>query len=109
MAYIPQAGDIVWIDLNPRTGHEQAGHRPAIVLSPGAYNSKTGLMLCCPVTTQIKSYPFEVALKGKRASVVLADQVKCLDWRQRKAKRKGRASAEELHAVRQKLRLLIGD
>jgi mRNA interferase MazF len=79
--YVPEAGDIVWLHFDPQAGHEQAGHRPAVVISPSAYNGKTGLMLCCPMTTRIKGYPFEVELSGARTSVVLADQIKSLDWR----------------------------
>ncbi len=103
----PDAGDIVWLNFTPHAGREQAGHRPALVLSPVEYNDKTGLMICCPMTTRIKSYPFEVPLKGDRPSVVLSDQVKSFDWRARRAVRKGKASASELAAVRAKLRTLI--
>ncbi len=106
--YVPEAGDIVWLQFDPRAGHEQAGHRPAVVLSPGAYNGKVGLMLCCPLTTQIKGYPFEVAVAGDRPSVALADQVKSLDWVARKASRKGKVSAAELAEVRAKLFALAG-
>ena len=74
-AYVPDAGDIVWLNFDPQTGHEQAGHRPALVLSPAAYNAKTRLMVCCPMTTQIKNYPFEVAIAGPSPSAVLADQI----------------------------------
>jgi mRNA interferase MazF len=104
----PDAGDIVWLNFTPHAGRKQAGPRPALVLSPAAYNDKTGLMICCPLTTRIKSYPFEVPLVGDRPSVVLADQVKSLDWRARKAVRKGKASASELADVRAKIRALIG-
>jgi mRNA interferase MazF len=105
--YVPQAGDIVWLHFGPQAGHEQAGHRPALVLSPAAYNGKTGLMLCCPMTTQIKGYPFEVIISGAAASAVLADQVECLDWVVRKAQRKGQATAAEIAEVRAKLRALV--
>ena len=104
--YVPDAGDIVW--LKPQAGHEQAGNRPALVLSPATYNNKTSLMICCPMTTQIKNYPFEVLIAGTPANVVLADQVKSLDWRVRKAVRKGTVSAEELADVRAKIVALIG-
>jgi len=107
VSYIPQAGDIVWLNFTPQVGHEQAGHRPALVLSPKAYNQKTSLMICCPITSQIKDYPFEVLISGNPASVVLADQVKSLDWRSRKAKRKGTVSQEELAEVRAKVIALI--
>jgi mRNA interferase MazF len=106
--YVPDAGDIVWLEFDPQAGHEQAAHRPALVLSPAAYNGKTSLMICCPLTTRIKGYPFEVAIEGKRDSVVLADQVKSLDWRARRATRKGRVSPAELEEVRAKLRALVG-
>jgi len=106
-AYVPDAGDIVWLDFSPQTGHEQAGHRPAVVLSPATYN-RIGLMLCCPVTTKRKGYPFEVDIDTDRQSAVLADQVKSLDWRARGAKRKGHVSAAELSEIRAKARALIG-
>jgi mRNA interferase MazF len=107
-SYVPDAGDIVRISFNPQTGHEQAGHRPAVVLSPAGYNVKTSLMVCCPMTTQIKNYPFEVVIAGASPSAVLADQVKSLDWRKRRAKHKGMISAAELAEVRAKIRTLIG-
>ena len=106
--YVPETGDIVWLNFTPQAGHEQSGHRPALVLSPAAYNEKTSLMICCPMTTQIKNYPFEVVVSSTPASVVLADQVKSLDWRIRKAARKGSVSAEELADVRAKILALIG-
>jgi mRNA interferase MazF len=85
--YVPQRGDVVWITLNPQAGHEQAGRCSALILSPGTYNGKVGLAILCPITNQIKDYPFEVlipvglSIKG----AILADQVKSLDWRTRKA------------------------
>jgi mRNA interferase MazF len=107
--YVPDAGDIVWLEFSPQAGHEQAGHRPALVLSPSAYNGKTGTMLCCPMTTQIKGYPFEVIIHTKDIrGAVLADQVKNLDWKARKATPKGKATAEELDEVRAKIAALIG-
>ena len=105
--YIPEAGDIVWLHFTPQAGHEQSGHRPALVLSPASYN-RVGLMLCCPMTTRIKGYPFEVAIGGNPDSVVLADQVKSLDWQARKARRKGSVPADELAEVRGKAIALIG-
>ncbi len=107
-SYVPEAGDIVWLEFDPQAGHEQAGHRPAVVLSPAAYNGVVGLALCCPMTTQVKGYPFEVAIAGARPGVVLADQVKSLDWRVRRAVRKGRVSEGELAEVRGKVRALVG-
>ena len=80
--YVPDASEIVWLNFTPQAGYEQAGHRPALVLSPAAYNRKAGLLICCPLTTHIKGYPFEVQIGGLPSSVVLADQVKSLDWRE---------------------------
>lgn len=87
--YIPERGDIVWLQFNPQAGHEQAGHRPALVISPRAYNARVGLALFCPVTTQVKGYPFEVVLPSglDTKGAILSDQVKSLDWRARKVKR----------------------
>lgn len=83
----PDRGDVVWLTMNPQAGHEQAGRRPALVLSPGIYNEKVGLMLACPVTQQSKGYPFEVAIPSGLPiqGVVLADHVRSLDWRAREA------------------------
>ena len=85
--YIPRCGDVVWITLNPQTGHEQTGRRPAVVLSPQSYNGKVGLAVLCPITSQIKGYPFEVILPSGLpvAGAILSDQVKSLDWRTRDA------------------------
>ena len=85
--YIPQRGEAIWITLNPQAGHEQAGRRPAVVLSPASYNGKVGMALCCPITSQVKGYPFEVQLPEglEVGGVVLSDQMKCLDWRARRA------------------------
>jgi mRNA interferase MazF len=82
MAWIPERGDVVWITMNPSVGHEQSGRRPALVLSPAAYNGKVGLAILCPITSQVKGYPFEVALPDGLAveGVVLSDQAKSLDW-----------------------------
>ena len=107
--FVPEAGDIVWLEFSPQAGHEQAGRRPALVLSPSAYNSKTGTMVCCPMTTQITGYPFEVIIHTKGVSgAVLSDQVKNLDWRVRKAAPKGKATEEELSEVRAKIAALLG-
>ncbi|MGH7564645.1 MAG: endoribonuclease MazF [Gemmatimonadota bacterium] len=110
-AFVPERGDLVWISLDPQTGHEQAGRRPAVVVSPRAYNRKVGLALCCPVTSRIKGYPFEVALpaKGEITGVVLADQVKSLDWRARRASRTGRLTAQAINEVIAKLTTLLSD
>lgn len=104
--YVPDVGDIVWLDFNPQTGHEQAGNRPAIVLSPQAYN-QTGLMICCPITSKIKGYPFEVAIAGKIPNVALSDQVKNLDWRARNAQFKGKASPDEIDDIKEKIASLL--
>jgi len=87
--FIPERGDLVWLTFTPQAGHEQAGRRPAVVLSPASYNVKVGLLLACPVTSRVKGYPFEVRLpEGFAVSgVVLADQVKSLDWRSREAEK----------------------
>lgn len=106
--YIPERGDLVWLNFTPGSGHEQAGTRPAIVISPSSYNSKTGLMIACPITSKIKNYPFEVVVNGKRISgVVLSDQVKNLDWRTRKAEYIEKASNTVFADVQVKLALLI--
>ena len=83
--YVPQRGDVVWINFNPRAGHEQGGYRPAVVLSPRVYNSKTRLAILCPITKQVKGYPFEVAIPAGLdvTGVILTDQVKSMDWRTR--------------------------
>ena len=88
MAYIPDSGDIVWIMFNPQAGHEQAGHRPALVLSPKAYNGKVGLAILCPITSHVKGYPFEVKIPEglEIGGAVLSDQVKSLDWKGRQVK-----------------------
>jgi len=87
VAYCPKRGDAVWISFDPQAGHEQAGHRPALVLSPESYNRKVGLALLCPITNQVKGYPFEVSVPvGLNVSgVVLSDQVKSMDWKAREA------------------------
>ena len=86
-AYVPDRGDVIWIGMNPRPGHEQAGRRPALVLSPASYNGRVGLALLCPITNQAKGYPFEVRFPPGLAisGVVPANQVKSLDWRARQA------------------------
>ena len=86
-AYVPDRGHVVWLDFDPQAGHEQAKRRPAVVLSPASYNGVTSLALCCPVTSQVKGYPFEVAMPAgmKVQGVALADQVRSLDWRVRNA------------------------
>ena len=106
--WAPNAGDIIWLNFDPQAGHEQAGHRPALVLSPVRYNRLTGMVVCVPLTTRVCGNRFEVAISSSRDGVALSDQVKSLDWRARKATRKGTASVEELEAVRQRVRVLVG-
>ncbi len=106
--YVPDCGDVVWLAFDPQAGHEQAGHRPALVVSPATYNQKTGLMICCPMSSRIKGYPFEVLTEQDGVQgAVLSDQVKSLDWRVRHAKRKGTVNAEVLAQVRAKIKALL--
>ncbi len=106
---VPDRGDVVWVTLAPQTGHEQAGRRPAVVLSPVAYNSKVGLALMCPITSRIKGYPFEVTIPAGLpvAGVVLSDQVKSLDWRVRRAERICALPQPAVTEVLQKLGALL--
>jgi mRNA interferase MazF len=108
-AYIPDRGDVVWIALNPQVGHEQAGRRPAVVVSPRSYNGKVGLGLFCPITSRAKGYPFEVALPSDVPvkGVVLADQVKSLDWRARRAELAARLPSDTCTEVIGKLAALL--
>lgn len=106
--YIPDAGDIVWLQFNPQIGREQAGNRPALVLSPRSYNAKTHLMICCPITTKIKGYPFEVVLESHdKESAVLSDQIKSLDWKERKASFKEKCEGVQFQEVREKIKALL--
>ena len=105
--YVPEEGDIIWIDFNPQSGHEQAGHRPALVLSPSSYNKATSLLICCPITRQTKWYPFEVNISGNPKNVALSEQVKSLDWVARSATKKGQANPAELEEVRAKIAALL--
>lgn len=99
----------MWLDHDPQTGHEQAGRRPTLVLSPKAYNAAAGLMLCCPVTSQVKGYPFEVALIGVKGltGVVLSDQVRSLDWKARTSTKAGRAADAVVADVLAKVKVLL--
>lgn len=109
MTYVPERGDVVWISFNPQAGHEQAGRRPAIVLSPKEYNQKVGLGLFCPITSQAKGYRFEVALPQEAdiTGVILSDQVKSLDWRVRQAEFKEALPVEVIDEVLAKLGTLL--
>lgn len=107
---MPRRGDIVWLDFTPQAGHEQAGRRPALILSPESYNRKTGLAVACPITNQAKGYPFEVPLSAGLpvSGVVLSDHVRSIDWRARRAERTGRADDATLNEVCGKLTALLG-
>lgn len=109
--YVPARGDTVWVTFNPQAGHEQAGRRPALVLSPSAYNGKVGLAILCPITSQVKGYPFEVQIPSgsKLAGVVLSDQVKNLDWRVRKAEFICKLPRKTTDEVLEKLGTLLAD
>lgn len=109
MDYVPERGDIIWLTFSPQAGHEQAGRRAAVVISPGAYNRKVGLAICCPITSQVKDYPFEVPLRSARQTrgVILSDQVKNLDWRARSAEFIERAPADVMTEVLGKLATLV--
>ncbi|MBI4636717.1 MAG: endoribonuclease MazF [Candidatus Rokubacteria bacterium] len=108
-AYVPARGDVIWLQFNPQAGHEQAGHRPAVVISPSSYNRRVGLALCCPVTSQVKGYPFEVLLPPGLGveGAILSDQIKSLDWRVRKARRIGNLPAEVLQETVGKILALV--
>lgn len=106
--YIPDLGHVVWLNLDPRIGHEQAGHRPVLVLSPAFYNAKSGLMVCCPLTSKIKGYSFEVIVEFNGApSAVLTDQLRSVDWKARKAKKAGAIPPDSLMHVQGKVRALL--
>ena len=109
MPRIPERGDVVWISMNPSAGHEQAGRRPALVVSPAAYNGKVGLAILCPVTSQVKGYPFEVPVPNGLPveGVVLSDQAKSLDWRARDAEFVCQVPSECTEAVLQRLGRLV--
>lgn len=107
--YVPDQGDVVWLDFDPQAGHEQAGRRPALVLSPKSYNQATKLMLCCPVTSRIKGYPFEVGISGsaKLSGVALSDQIRSMDWVARNAQFIERVPAAVLSEVAMKQKVLL--
>jgi mRNA interferase MazF len=109
-AFVPDAGDFIWLTFDPQAGREQAGRHPALVLSPKMYNARSGLALVCPVTNQVKGYPFEVAVPSGcgAAAVILADHVKSIDWKARQAERLGRCTDEVTGEVRAKLAAVLG-
>ena len=108
-AYVPECGDVVWISLNPQAGREEAGRRPALVVSPQSYNAKVGLAIFCPVTSQVKGYPFEVLIPAGLpvTGAILSDQVKSLDWRARKAELICALPARTISEVLEKLATLL--
>ena len=109
--YVPHRGDVVWLSFQPQAGHEQRGRRPALVVSPAAYNGKVGLALFCPITSQVKGYPFEVVIPAGLAvqGVVLSDQVKSLDWRARRAEYAGRLPEDHVQEVLEKVSALLSE
>jgi mRNA interferase MazF len=107
-AYIPERGDIVWLDFNPQLGHEQRGRRPALVISYKAYNERIGLGIFCPITSKVKGYPFEVEIDLKKIKgAVLSDQVKSLDWKERNIEYIERTSEKDLEEVIEKVEAII--
>lgn len=108
-SWVPAAGDLIFLDFDPQAGHEQAGRRPALVLSEASYNAKAGLAIVCPITSQIKGYPFEVLIPeaSKITGVVLSDQVKSVDWKVRKAKYVGPSPRAVLDKVRRYLGMIL--
>ncbi|MGA3260613.1 MAG: endoribonuclease MazF [Bryobacteraceae bacterium] len=110
VAFVPETGDFVWLTFDPQAGREQAGRRPALVLSPRKYNAKSGMALACPITNQSKGYPFEVAVPAGQAvtGVILADHLKSVDWKARRAEKLGHCTNEVIDEVRAKLAPLLG-
>lgn len=109
--YIPDRGHIVWLVFDPQVGREQAGRRPAVVLSPTSYNAKVGLALCCPITNQVKGYPFEVALPagGEVTGVILADYIRSVDWKGRQASFIAQLPVDRLNEVLDRIEALLRD
>ena len=109
MSYTPELGDIIYINCNPQSGYEQAGERPVIVLTPKKYNKKTNLILCCPITNKRKGYPWEIELpeKCKVTGVILSDQIRCFDWKTRKAEFKCKSSGKVIEEVKAKIKPLL--
>jgi len=109
--YVPDAGDVVWLDFAPQAGYEQAGRRPALILSPVSYNAAAGLALCCPITSRVKGYPFEVAVTPASGyqlnGVVLADQVRSIDYRARNAHKFAEVTATCTMDVSARIKLLL--
>ena len=109
-SYIPERGDIVWLNFNPVRGHEQNGRRPALIVSPKKYNEKSGLALVCPTTSKVKGYPFEVEFKTKAVQgVILVDQIRSVDWAERNAERIGNASEAVITEVQEYVKKLVAE
>lgn len=110
VGYVPETGDFIWLTFGPQAGRDQAGRRPALVLSPSTYNAKSGLALVCPITTQVKGYPFEVAIPASHGAdgVILADHLKSVDWKARHAEKVGHCPVQEVNEVRSRLAPLLG-
>jgi mRNA interferase MazF len=110
MSFVPDRGDIIWLNFNPHAGHEQSGKRPALVISPKKYNEKTNLAICCPITSKEKGYPFEVKTDSKKINgVILSDQIKSLDWKEREAEFIEKSKAEILEDVLAMIRAILFD
>ena len=106
--YVPERGDVVWINFDPQSGHEQKGKRPAIVISPKEYNKKVGLGLFCPITSKVKNYPFEVSISIKKINgVVLSDQIKSFDWKTREIEFIGKETPEKMDDIISKISVLL--
>lgn len=108
--YVPEAGDLVWLTFDPQSGREQKGRRPAVILSPRLYNERAQLVIACPVTSKVKGYAFEVPVVSDSEidGVILADHVKSLDWKERRAEFAGKLAADALTDVRERIRPLLG-
>jgi mRNA interferase MazF len=106
-AYVPDRGDIIWVNFDPTRGHEQSGKRPAVVLSSKIYNQPAHLLVACPISSKTKGYPYEVSISGKISGVALADHVRSLDWKERPVKKAGRVSEAELLEIQKKLKTLL--
>ena len=106
--YVPERSDVVWLDFNPVRGHEQSGRRPALIISSKMYNAKSGLALVCPITSQVKGYPFEVGFKTKVVQgVILTDQIRGIDWTQRDAEKIGVVSESVMTEVQENIKKLV--